>query len=60
MVGVPIDLLWFESLGIIMGEDNKKMAVPKSEGMSSREEDQKNEEKYNRVLWRPHNPWSLP
>ena len=57
MVGVPIDLLLFESMGIIMGEGKKKKKTRKRQSRSRKQEEK---ERYEKVLWRPSNPWPLP
>ena len=57
MVGVPLDLLWFESLSIIMGENNNKKKIKKKKRQSRKHEET---ERSRRDFWRPCNPWPLP
>ena len=57
MVGIPLDLLWFESLSIIMGENNNKKKIKKKKSRSRKHEDA---ERYKRDIWHPFNSWSLP
>ena len=57
MVGIPLDLLWFESLSIIMGENNNKKKIKKKKSRSRKHEDA---ERCKRGIWRPFNSWSLP
>ena len=58
MVGVPIDLLWFGSLGSSMaeGSENKKSQGKKKKRSRKQEE----RDRYDRVLWRPFDPFPLP
>lgn len=57
MVGIPLDLLWFESLSIIMSENNNKKKIKKKKSHSRKHEET---ERSRRDFWRPCNPWPLP
>ena len=39
MVGIPLDLLWFESLSIITGENNNKKKIKKKKRQSRKHEE---------------------
>ena len=61
MVGVPLDLLWFESLSIIMGENNNKKQIKKKKIQKKKRQSRKHEEteRSRRDFWRLCDPWPL-
>ncbi len=54
MASIPIDLLWFESLGLIMDENNNKKKMKKKKSRSRKHEEAK------RKWGHPHFPCYLP